>query len=111
MNRIMAPFVAPTKVRSLQGKRPAGSGGRALWGPEWTHPPHPQEVLPQRGHGLRPTSRRRLARPTIVRDRPFPSARLIALAARRSSSWCGVISACGVRPAAACGFPAVQDSG
>jgi len=39
MNRIMAPFVAPTKVRSLQGKRPAGSGGRALWGPEWTHPP------------------------------------------------------------------------
>jgi hypothetical protein len=32
MNRIMAPFVAPTKVLSLQGKGPWGPGVYALWG-------------------------------------------------------------------------------
>src|SRR5262245_41993612 len=47
------------------GKRPWGSAIHALWGPEWTRLPFfpaTQEVLPQRGHALRPTIRRRFAR-------------------------------------------------
>jgi hypothetical protein len=52
----------PTKVRSLQGKRPAGSWVRALWWPGWTHPPFAAAgSTATTGHGLRPPSRRRLA--------------------------------------------------
>jgi len=36
MNRMMAPFAAPTKVAGLQGKKPQGSGGPCLWGQQWT---------------------------------------------------------------------------
>jgi hypothetical protein len=61
MNRIMAPFVAPTKVRSLQGKGPRGSGVRALWGPEWTHPPgYTREKYSHNGGMAGPTTPRSL---------------------------------------------------
>jgi hypothetical protein len=41
MNRIMVPFVDPTKAPSLQEKSAMGSGVRALWGQGWARLPPP----------------------------------------------------------------------
>jgi hypothetical protein len=43
------------------GEQPQGPGVRALWGQQWARlafPTQTREVLPQRGHGLRPPPRR-----------------------------------------------------
>jgi hypothetical protein len=62
---IMVPSGGPPKTVVCRGKA-AESGVRALWGPTWTRLPgssacRPEQVLPQRGRGLRTHSRRRLA--------------------------------------------------
>jgi hypothetical protein len=50
MKRTMVPFVASTKVESLQRKRRAGSGVPRLWGPTSACALfRSREVLPQRG--------------------------------------------------------------
>jgi len=68
MNRMMAPFAAPTKAAGLQGKKPQGSGGPCLWGQQWTRlAPQAQQVLATTGHGPRPLARRRPALPQSSR--------------------------------------------
>jgi hypothetical protein len=57
MNRIMAPS-RPHRSFAFAGKKPQSPGVRVLWGQQWTRLPRsqPREVLPQRGHALRPPS-------------------------------------------------------
>jgi hypothetical protein len=51
---IMAPSPFP-RSRQSAGKKPHGPGVHALWGQRWTRlPPRRLQVLPQRGHGVRP---------------------------------------------------------
>jgi hypothetical protein len=72
MNRIMAPFAAPTKAVGLQGKSRRVRGSVSFGGSSGLvflrlSPPH--EVLPQRGHGLRPHQGGGLDRRRAARDR------------------------------------------